>query len=796
MPPRRRVSSQGPTNRGRIPAPPSALAIDVEPGGGGGDKFHPIDPVEAKDLLAPQIHQLQQEVSELEPGFRASEVVFEAKLLANYLSGTYFPTELVHRAGLRMVGTRNSRGKWIKKSGVVEQPTKTLLLAGTDESIDRLNALVEQPVRIGKDRLWESFVRIDEIGLTPFDRVVRTRPEAWGEGELFTWEAVLHPNLDLSSKTARRHNAMLEKWEAIIERVHGELDLDDAREVDGLTFLPVAFTMEGLSTVARFNPLRCIRIMPTIRPIVVPVAQRSNDTYVLHPPDDEPPLSPTRIAIFDGGIDETCPFVAPFVRQIHVTPELPLEDDILHGTGVTTTALYGYMPEGGLVPQPEIGIDHFRVLPLPKLRGKTNADDVDRELYWLLDRINEVVRNGNYPLVNLSIGPKLSVDEEGEPDRWTSTLDLLAREKSVLFVNAAGNDGAKPASEGLHRVQVPADMVNGLGVGACTKRADDPIDRCKYSSQGPGRWGARVQPAGVSFGGALPSSPFLSILPHGAIGVAEGTSFAAPLTTHGLSGLIARLNGTGATPELLRAFAIHFAERRPNGHDYTQIGHGRFLERYDSLWIGDAEEVTVVYRDELAREEVAGFLLPYPDDIPSGIAVHLRLTICVTAPVAASDSAAYTKAGFDVTFRPHREVFSFYDPEQKKSLGAVNVVKDQAKALELIKSGGGQSKMPAAKTLRKPWITEQGRREAGMWETSVQYRFSRLDSKYLLGPTVELKYIAREGGQLQKQADPLRFAMLATVRIVKSAKPIGLYSMVRDQFPLLIPAETVLPIHV
>ena len=66
-------------------------AVAVERAGGGGDKYDPYTPDQARERLAPQVAVLRAEVQQLDTAFRGPNVVFEAKLLANYLAGSHFP---------------------------------------------------------------------------------------------------------------------------------------------------------------------------------------------------------------------------------------------------------------------------------------------------------------------------------------------------------------------------------------------------------------------------------------------------------------------------------------------------------------------------------------------------------------------------------------------------------------------------------------------------------------------------------------------------------------------------------
>ena len=226
---------------------------------------------------------------------------------------------------------------------------------------------------------------------------------------------------------------------------------------------------------------------------------------------------------------------------------------------------------GNLVPgeplrAPAANIDHYRVVPTPD-------PATDPEAYWVLDQIEELVCAHRHPIVNLSLGPAVCVEPDGEPSRWTNTLDRLAYEEGTLFVIAAGNNGLQDHATALDRVQAPADMANGLSVGACTAHAPEADwERTPYSAIGPGRTGSKVQPTGVQFGGTT-GNLFQALMPDGTIAEADGTSFAAPLVTHSLIRLCRELGPSRANANALRAISVHLAEV-PLG-DGDGLGHGQ-----------------------------------------------------------------------------------------------------------------------------------------------------------------------------------------------------------------------------
>ena len=90
--------------------------------------------------------------------------------------------------------------------------------------------------------------------------------------------------------------------------------------------------------------------------------------------------------------------------------------------------------------------------------------NLDYDLYEIIDIIEKVVpKNKDIKIYNISFGPPGPILDDSI-SRFTYALDKLAYEEDVLFVVAVGNDGENI----LNRIQAPADLVNGLGIGAYT----------------------------------------------------------------------------------------------------------------------------------------------------------------------------------------------------------------------------------------------------------------------------------------------------------------------------------------
>lgn len=128
------------------------------------------------------------------------------------------------------------------------------------------------------------------------------------------------------------------------------------------------------------------------------------------------------------------------------------------------------------------------------------------------------------------------------------------------------------------------------------------------------------------------------------------SSMAAPAAGHGIIGLAARLGPTLATPDVLRAFALHCAEP-PDGQPVDEVGFGRLLERYDERWNCQPNEATILYRDTIERDQMISLPFPLVADAVAGRIVYLAWTLVFTASTDPTDAVDYTQAGLEGRLR-------------------------------------------------------------------------------------------------------------------------------------------------
>lgn len=764
------MDGQSAATRGRVFVQGERYASEVERFSGGGEKHHPFTVEQARARLQGQVTQLLSDAQQIPEALRAERIVFETTILPNYLANSYFPGRLVQELGLSTLGSKEAFATLSLPSEVRENvPTKSLILAGTPEQISRLGAMIVTGGRTkGERRAVEELRQFSEVSLPEPETIIDERAVRGASVEdVPVWEAVLHPDPTTSVLGLRAvGERTFAKFAAYVESLGGMVLADRADVVGGLTFVPIALPEDALDDLARFNPLRSVGRLARLRPMTGGL--RNAPVAPPIPPNSNTTSDGPDVLVFDGGIDDQSPYFKGWATAIEATSEPSPRAYVEHGSAVTSTVLYGQITPGQQLSTPSVNVLHFRVMP--------STDDV-AELYSVLDTISTVLEGRpNGQIVNLSVGPDEAM-ETRRPHRWTARLDELAYDHDALIVVAAGNNGEADAAAGLNRVQTPADMANGLSVGACGSRNANPLCRAPYSAVGPGRAGSKIQPAGLEFGGS-PMEPFLRLDGSGTLSFDWGTSYSAPLVTHGL-GKLANVLGDDCNAAALKAFAIHFATP---GASHLETGYGRLRSDYDGLLDHDLNEVTVLYNISLKRDEVAGLAIPIP---AGGIAgdVGLRYTVAFLCPTQPSESTEYTTVGVEPVFRPNAAVYSFADPADPKKVVKVDVLKDPTQHRQLLTQGWRQSGNPASRSPKFHKALELDRREhSGKWETVIRVD-DRMRGSGLLNPRLDINYISREGGAISRSEDPLRVAVVVTL----TARPgVDLFNPVQVAFPELV----------
>ena len=688
------------------------------------DKKHPYTLTEAKARLIPQLEAANAVFSELpDSACPDDQAVARITLHPAYIAKSYFPRLFLQEAGLVSVGSRNRRirpRKVVAKNAPTEADTTELFVAGTRSA---LRKLVKQARLLSEDMpAAAEFAQIESIEpMTPDDRL---RPGGEGASrEVF--EVGLHvPPGDSAARVRAQFSAYAKECGF---KVNDRFEFEAGR----LLFMPVEGAKKRLAKLGLFTLIRVLRPMPRLRS-ARPMFRSVKLPVSFDLPTAEPLSREPKVAVLDGGLPDDN-VIAPFVRRYFRADEDAddVEDYLAHGLAVTSALLFGPIEPGRRADRPYAPVDHHRVLD-----AESDGED-PYELYRTLGHIETVLLSQNYQFINLSLGPDLCV-EDSDVHAWTAVIDYILSDGATLMSVAVGNNGEGDGALGLNRIQVPADSVNALCVGAAD-RAGAAWARAAYSASGPGRSPGRRKPDVVAFGGS-PMEYFHVVAPGKRRNLTTqlGTSFAAPLALRSAIGIRAIL-GSEIHPLTIKALLVHGAESNfVDGVD--GIGWGRVPSDPNAIITCGDGIARIIYQGDLTP----GKFLRAPVPLPLGGLkgnVEITATFCYATPVDPQDASAYTKAGLDITFRP-------------------DITKIKAKA----KQPNSYSFFPS-----NEWRTEaEMRNDLGKWETLLHAAHTFRGTS-LNGSVFDVHYNARDGGANASVPSKIRYALVLTVKAPKHA---------------------------
>ena len=685
---------------------------------GGGSKHHPYTFLEAKSRIAPMLSRVVRGMDQLPaeacPNDRAVATI---TLNPEYIAKSYFPDKLLESLGLDPIGSRPRRIKPEKRSkgrDPVEAITTEMFVMGTRSAF----------------RAWRSSLpnwREDVAGadeLPTIEQVVAPTARDKIKGHLpktgrAVFEVVLHNN------AGNRSNGVVSQFKEYLEKIGVEQPLDRRFSAGGLCFVELEAPVDLADQIAIFSPVRALRQMPTLR-MLRPTFRSSRVPMEEIQLPSKGSLDPhIRVAIFDGGIPKGHP-IGKWVRAIE-PPGIgkTIGDFQKHGVGVTSAFLFGHIDPAQPLERPYAPVDHYRVLD-------ATPGQNPHELYEVLGRIDQVLVEEDYQFINLSIGPRLPVEDD-EVHAWTAVIDDRLSKGTTLATIAVGNDGDRPAQDGLNRIQVPADCVNAIAVGACDNH-HSPWQRCTYSSVGPGRSPGVVKPDFLEFGGCL-QRPFIVVSEQTSEGLeaTEGTSFSAPSVLRLAAGVRAHFGET-LTMLAIRALLIHTTE----ACDFPceDVGRGRVARSLQNIVLCDDDTVRVVYQGTIGPARYIRAPIPVPSGTIPG-KVTITATLCYPTSVDPHHPGNYTRAGLEPTFRP-------YDQKRKDS-----------------KQIHADSKSFFGKT-QNGLMEDELRRDAWKWENALHTRVSFL-GKTLRNPVLDIHYNARMGGRNFAPKEDLPYALVVSV---------------------------------
>lgn len=687
---------------------------------GGGSKEAPYVLSEAQNSLKQELGDAKNYFSKLSDYAKPKgQVVAKLTMHPRYVAKSDYPKEMINALGLRAVGSKSERispKKWGVKKPPESAITESYFIAGPQRNFENWFRILESS-SISKQ--LEKIVTIEKLvalsGAEKFKGTIETNQHFF--------EVVLHNDEDPE---------ITDLFIEYVKSIGGEIHLNRIRTVDGLTFVPViAETASLVHKISDFSFVRVARGMPSLRPLMIRGAELIESPLIL---PSSPPLDTSiKAVIFDGGLANPNE-LSNWVNYIE--PEnigKPLTSYLNHGLAVTGAYLFGHIDKNIPLPVPVSKVDHVRVLD-------ENSGKFDYEIIDVLDRIKNHLSNNNYDFINLSLGPDISVEDD-DVTLWTASLDkIFAKGNSVATV-AAGNNGQRDASSGLNRVQVPADGVNVVSVGAIDSTGDDWC-KADYSAFGPGRCPGRAKPDLVAFGGSN-KQPFEVLQQHFSGGLVSakncGTSFSAPLILRSIAGLRTTL-GNNVSHLSLRALMIHHAERLK--YQLHEVGWGKAELEPFQLITSEDHEATVLYQGELLVGEHLRIFAPLKNLQLTG-EVNIKATLVITPDIDIEYPGAYTRHGIQVVFRPNDTKYTYYKKTGKTSKhptsDAFFTQSDMFKSAEYL-----------------------NREDGNKWEPTLKHDNSYL-AEDLSNPMFDVYYHYREGAKKADQQKPIPYSFVITV---------------------------------
>ncbi len=721
--------------RGELLAAP-VDAPKINPSG----KVHPYTVQEARRRLAPELARAVERLKRNSDFAPNDSHVLKFTLHPSYVAKSYFPASFFRQFGLERVGSRDrtlTPEKHVVK-GWEEKTfaTSELYVAGPRRDLQRLSQLLSSTKALPDSLL--AIREFEEIEyFSPEEKVRGLEPDS------SEFELVLHlPSLAIAPDNQA-------EFLRLAERVGIDVRPDLGFVVRGLWFLPATGSADGVRELARYSTLRVARPMPSlsVAPVIRSVLPTSSAVQL--PRSGAVLDNNLRVAVLDGGLPAAHP-LAPWVDSyVEMNPSATAVDAFTeHGLAVTSALLFGPLNSTVRTPTPPAKVSVFRIL------DSETANEAPFELYRTLGHIEEVLLSGSFDYVNLSLGPALPIEDD-DVHAWTALLDDLLGDGTTLMTVAVGNNGEQDRASGNARVQVPGDAINALSVGAYARGSGVPA-RAPYSAVGPGRSPGRVKPDILAFGGDV-AKPFTVVGTGSGMQLidTEGTSFAAPFALHQGTSIRATL-GAGLSPLAIRALLVHSASA--GTHPIDEVGWGLIPESLDDIIVAGPGVARVVYQGEVRPGKYVRAQIPTPAAGLRGV-VEIAATFCFASPVDVQSPDVYTRAGLEVRFRPDLNKF----------------------------------KPGAATPSSRPFFTsasyadESTRRAAeGKWET-VLSATDTFRGSTLVDPAFDIHYLARDGGGASRETNPLKYALVITIR---AAKTPDLHDSILAAYPdLLVPIE-------
>lgn len=728
----------------------------------GGPKKIPHEYHTAKNQVIADIDRIFEEIKIRQEIFLDEKVVC-VRMEPKFEAKSYVPEQLIADESMSFVGGR----KYSFSDEHDEEHSAKLYFIKTDDNGIRK---LRQTLSLGnKDNVeaWRKQIgSIHSLDLLRPEEKTMGFPDDWKSG---TVEIILHP-------LKNEHDKMLKLFYETTK-----IPVESTRVKtyeDGLTFISAKCNLAELEHIKKLNPLRAVH--PLGRIGINPVRTIPNATAPQLAASNKKSL--ITVGVFDGGTDNTIPLLKGHVKAYDCVPTKSDLEYVSHGAAVCSAVLHGNLAgksNADTLPTPPVSVESYRVLPI--------QDENDFELYEAIDAIEEVVKTrSDIKLYNLSFGPVGAIVDDSI-NRFTYVLDRLTYDipdgdEHPLFCVAVGNDG--DMDEPFNRVQSPADMVNGLGIGAYTFEPDNSKIRAPYSCVGSGREGAKTKPDFLEFGGSV-DRPFVSAgMTAGTLSATAGTSFSTPLVVNKIGKLMAK--SESITPHLGRTLLIHNAEVG-NSSSHKEQGYGYCQEKIDDIVLCEDKKVTILYSGTLSPAQTVHLPIFSPKINSVKGMVNISWTIATIVDPYANDPDAYTNNCIEDVFIPHEMTYSFFKKNHltgKLMTKKLNLLKDDDvdKAKSLLDQGFRRSDFPVSHPTKQAWNEADLRASDFKWDTVIRKQ-QRMRGSSLLSPALTLHAVARNGFD----AHEIKYYVAISV---EAPKYLGsLYDAILQTYQNLVPIE-------
>ncbi|MER2030969.1 MAG: S8 family peptidase [Solibacillus sp.] len=720
---------------------------------GGGEKPFPRTYEESKKNIINQVKTIKTRIQSMPENKRMDEIVLTVRLNEGFLAKSYCPDTFFRHTTLENIGSR----RWMYNSDTLgkKEYSKLHFIKTNENGLTKLVDILESDLHLTIESFEKDVRKIEEVSMLETDEVIQGFANEWSEG---TVEFVLHP-------FEEQNEEMLKKFIMLLTECGVNEDGIKVKSYSGgPNFVTAVVNKNIINHVSDYNPLR------TVHPLKLEFfPQMRGDEGEI--PKAVPPLgksiSRIKVGVFDGGIDQNNPFLKKFSKENQSNKFPVASNGIQHGTAVAGVALYGDLNQytnNTQLEDPVVFVESFRVLPL--------SDPKDFDLYEAIDYIEKTVPiRHDINVYNLSFGPVGPIVDD-EISRFTYSLDMLAWNHKKLFVVAVGNDGNSPSP--FNRIQAPADIVNGLGVGAYTFNYQNGSKvRADYSCIGDGREGCKVKPDISAFGGdSRYPMHLLNASNSQTTWLNAGTSFAAPIVSSKAAEILGRCEQFN--PIVARALLIHTAEN-PNKVD-TEIGYGIINMDVDNILECNENKVTIIYSNSMNPSGLAKLPIPLPMNSKISSKVEFSWTIATTSKANALHVEDYTESAVSDTFYPHDKKYTLSKKNYKPL--KFHILNDKDSIKMAIDDGYKLGSLPNTSTA-KQYQTEQARRGELKWDTVVK-KWKNMNASSLENPFLVLHGLGRNGSN-----ERIDYAVVLTISIPKYKG--NLYEEILNEYKVLQP---------